>query len=421
MFPFQTPGLNVIIFVMKLEKILFVCHDANRAGSQLLLLQLLRLLKKRNFPMHLLLCNGGELEDEFAEVISITKLYGENTIFNRPLTGKILKKVNLYKLYEQHNVHKEQERVAAELEAQQIGLVFVNSIANAGVYYDTLQFLHHLPMVLFVHELGMSVKIYTRELHLDYLLKKASHLIAVSKAVADHYITHYGFAVDHVSTFTLIDHDLIDHRLQNVVKDLTEQQFGIPKDAVVIGGCGNAEWRKGNDIFNWIARRVIQKTNPLPVYFVWVGAGPQHDIYKLIEDDIRLMGLDKRIILVQPTPQALDFISRFDVLMLSSREDPYPLVVLEAALAEIPVVCFEGAGGAPELIEEDAGFVVPYLDISAASDALIQLVLDPALREQMGKIGRQKVLARHNTERSVNQIEAVIQKYLPLQAENYNQ
>ena len=406
---------------MKREKILFVCHDANRAGSQLLLLQLLRLLKERNFPMHLLLCSGGELEDDFAEVVSITKLYRENTVFNRPLGGKILKKVNLYKLYEQHAVQKEQERVITELEAQQIGLVFVNSIANAGVYFDTLKFLHHLPMVLFAHELGMSVKIYTHEVHLDFLLKKASHLIAVSKAVSDHYVKDYGYPRERVSTFTLIDHDHIDTKLKNVAPDIVQRNHNIPKDAIVIGGCGNAEWRKGNDLFNWIARRVIQKTSPLPIYFLWIGAGPQHAIYSLIENDIRLMGLDMRIILVPPTSQALDYISRFDVFMLSSREDPYPLVVLEAALAEIPVVCFEGAGGAPELIESDAGFVVPYLDISAASDALIQLILDPAMRREMGQKGREKVLLRHNTERSVNQIEGVIQKYLPLQAENYNQ
>jgi glycosyltransferase involved in cell wall biosynthesis len=406
---------------MKQEKILFVSHDANRAGSQLLLLQLLRLLKERNFPMHLLLCNGGELEAEFAEVVSITKLYNDHTIFNKPLTGKILKRVNLYKLYEQHTIQKDQERVVAELEMQNIGLVFVNSIANAGVYYETLGFLHHLPMVLFAHELGMSVKIYTHELHMEYLLKKASHLIAVSQAVADHYISDYAFPADRVSVFTLIDHDHIDLRLKSVVPDLAEKKYNIPKDAIIVGGCGNAEWRKGNDLFNWIARSVIRKTSPLPVYFLWIGAGPQHDIFSLIESDIRMMGLDDRIILVPPTSEALDYISRFDILMLSSREDPYPLVVLEAALAEIPVVCFEGAGGAPELIESDAGFVVPYLDISAASDALIQLILDPSLRQEMGHKGREKVLARHNIERSVNQIEGVIQKYLPLQAENYNQ
>jgi len=385
------------------------------------LLQLLRLLKEKGVPMHLLLCNGGVLEQEFAEVVSITKLYStKNTVSN--LSSKFLQKVRLHKLYEKHAIEKENDRVIAELKSQNIGLIFVNSIANAEVYYDFLKFLHHLPVVLFVHELGMSVKIYTYQEHLSFLLKKTDHLIAVSNAVANHYVKDYDFPSGRVSTFTLIDHDHIDEKLKHAQRELLEKTYGIPKDAVVIGGCGNAEWRKGNDIFNWIARRVLQKTNPLDVYFVWVGAGPQHEIFELIKSDIHLMGLENRIILIPPTPQALDYISRFDVLLLSSREDPYPLVVLEAALNEIPVVCFDGAGGAPELIEADAGFVVPYMDISAASEALIKLILDPSLRETMGQKGRTKVLERHNTVKSVAKIEAIIQKYLPLQvSEKHNQ
>lgn len=399
---------------MEHQKILFVSHDANRAGSQLLLLQLLRLLKERGVPMHLLLCSGGALEDDFAKVTTITRLYQNDHVSPYFIPGKILKKINLHKLYEEHSAQRENDRVTSELEAQNIGLVFVNSIANAAVYYETLRFLHHLPMVLFVHELAMSARIYTHEKHLNFLLKKTDHLIAVSKAVANYYVKKYDFPIQHVSTFTLIDHDHIDDKLKLVQSDILEKTYRIPDDAIVIGGCGNAEWRKGNDLFNWIARNVISKTAPLPVFFVWIGAGPQHEIYELIESDIRLMGLSDRIILIPPTPQALDYINRFDILLLSSREDPYPLVVLEAALQEIPVVCFEDAGGAPELIESDAGFVVPYLDITAASDAIIQLVLDPALRQNMGEKGRKKVLERHNTDKSVGNVEAIIQKYLPL-------
>jgi glycosyltransferase involved in cell wall biosynthesis len=407
---------------MTKKKILFISHDANRAGSQLLLLQLLRLLKERDVPMHLLLCNGGELEEEFAKVINITKLYNPGSITRNPFSGRILKRIKLHTLYEQHNEQKERERIVAELESQNLGLVFVNSIANSEVYYNALKFLHHLPVVLFVHELGMSVKIYTFEDHLKFLLKKADHLIAVSHAVANHYVRDYGFPAAQVSTFTLIDHDHIDEILRKANRTLLEKNYNIPHDAVIIGGCGNAEWRKGNDIFNWIARRVIQKTSPLPVYFAWVGAGPQHEIYNLIKSDIHRMGLEERIVLIPPTPQALDYISRFDVLMLSSREDPYPLVVLEAALNETPVVCFDGAGGAPELIESDAGFVVPYMDISAASEAIIKLILDPGMRETMGRKGREKVLERHNTDKSVSKIETIIQKYLPLQvSEKHNQ
>lgn len=407
---------------MEQKKILFVSHDANRAGSQLLLLQLLRLLKERRVPMHLLLCNGGELEHEFEQVTSITRLYHNFKVAPAPFTGKLLKTVNLYRRYQERSVQKINDKIVAEIELQNIGLVFINSIANASVFHDFLKFLNHLPLVLFVHELGMSVKIYTHEKHLQFLLKKTDDLIAVSKAVASYYIKRFDFPESHVSTFTLFDHEHIDQKLKTIQHDILEKTYRIPKDAIVIGGCGNAEWRKGNDLFNWIAKSVIHKTNPLPVYFVWVGAGPQHEIYELIESDIRQMGLSDRIILVPPTPNALDYINRFDVLLLSSREDPYPLVVLEAALQEIPVVCFDNAGGAPELIESDAGFVIPFMDISAASDAIIQLILDPSLRETLGRNGRRKVLERHNTDKSLARIEAIIQKYLPLQvSENHNQ
>ncbi|QRR03735.1 glycosyltransferase family 4 protein [Dyadobacter sandarakinus] len=407
---------------MEQKKILFVSHDANRAGSQLLLLQLLRLLKARGVPMHLLLCNGGELEHEFEQVCGVTKLYHSVRVTPSPITGRLLRKVNLHKLYEERSAQRVSGRIAAELDVQHIGLVFINSIANAGVYYESLKFLHHLPLVVFAHELGMSVKIYTHEKHLQFLLKQADHLIAVSQAVARYYIARFGYSEKRVSTFTLFDHHHIDHKLQYIQHDILEKTYRVPEDAIVIGGCGNAEWRKGNDLFNWIAKSVIQKTSPLPVYFVWVGAGPQHEIYDLIESDIRQMGLTERIILVPPTSQALDYINRFDVLLLSSREDPYPLVVLEAAWQEIPVVCFDNAGGAPELVESDAGFVVPFMDIPAATDAIIRLVLDQSMRETMGNNARKKVLERHNADKSVARIEAIVQKYLPLQiSEQHNQ
>jgi hypothetical protein len=160
---------------MDQKKILFVSHDANRAGSQLLLLQLLRLLKERGIPMHLLLCNGGELEAEFEDVVGVTRLHQNKKITTPPFTGKLLRKTNLLKMYEERSLQRGNERVLAELEQQNIGLIFINSIANAEVYYDFLKSFHDLPLVLFVHELAMSVKIYTQEEQLAFLLKKTNH------------------------------------------------------------------------------------------------------------------------------------------------------------------------------------------------------------------------------------------------------
>ncbi len=47
---------------------------------------------------------------------------------------------------------------------------------------------------------------------------------------------------------------------------------------------------------------------------------------------------------------------------MTSREDPFPLVVLDALDARVPVIGFDGGGGFVELLQRDCGVLVPYLD-----------------------------------------------------------
>src|SRR5690606_339029 len=164
------------------RKVLFISHDANRAGSQLLLLQLLKHLKARQVPMHLLLAEGGVLESEFRKVTDITFVQSRKqngrarNIFQKVignLTG------NTARQQDNHDFQR-------EIESLNPGLVFVNSIANAELYHNRLAFLHHVPMVLFAHELEMSANLYAPEEHLSFLLQKSSHLIAVSNAVTQY-------------------------------------------------------------------------------------------------------------------------------------------------------------------------------------------------------------------------------------------
>jgi glycosyltransferase involved in cell wall biosynthesis len=82
--------------------------------------------------------------------------------------------------------------------------------------------------------------------------------------------------------------------------------------------------------------------------------------------------------------------------VLTSREDPYPLVCLEAAALEKPIVCFAGAGGMPEFVENDCGFVVPYLDIAAMADRVTFLLNSPERRLAMGVVARRKVEQNHD-------------------------
>ena len=87
-------------------------------------------------------------------------------------------------------------------------------------------------------------------------------------------------------------------------------------------------------------------------------------------------------------------------MVLTSREDPYPVVCLEKAALEKPIVCFANAGGASAFVEEDHGFVVPYLDGPAMADRIVPLIDSADRRRTMGTAARRKATERHDVSRA---------------------
>jgi glycosyltransferase involved in cell wall biosynthesis len=75
-------------------------------------------------------------------------------------------------------------------------------------------------------------------------------------------------------------------------------------------------------------------------------------------------------------------LDKLDVFMLSSREDTYPLVVVEAASLGVPTIYFDQSGGIYDFIDAQSGIRVDYLDVQAMANAIEQLKNDPVLLKQ---------------------------------------
>jgi glycosyltransferase involved in cell wall biosynthesis len=98
----------------------------------------------------------------------------------------------------------------------------------------------------------------------------------------------------------------------------------------VIGAISSLVWRKGADIFVQVAR-IILETAP-DTYFIWVGGSPDSYEYKEMVRDIPLMGLGHHVLFVGGKSDLKGHYESFDVFLLTSREDPFPLVCLEAVI-----------------------------------------------------------------------------------------
>jgi glycosyltransferase involved in cell wall biosynthesis len=87
-----------------------------------------------------------------------------------------------------------------------------------------------------------------------------------------------------------------------------------------------------------------------------------------------------------------EILAASDILVLSSRWEGLPLVVIEAETAGLPVVA-SGVGGVPELIEDGiTGFVVPPRNPRALADIIQRLLDDTQLRRRIGSAAREKAL-----------------------------
>lgn len=89
--------------------------------------------------------------------------------------------------------------------------------------------------------------------------------------------------------------------------------------------------------------------------------------------------------------ELLQLYSDCDLLVLPSRNEGWGLSLTEAMACSKPVVATR-VGGVPELFTDGVeGLLVDYGDVRGLAGAICKLLEDPALRERMGRAGRERV------------------------------
>lgn len=171
-----------------------------------------------------------------------------------------------------------------------------------------------------------------------------------------------------------------------------EVSAAIARGSPIVGALGTMSWYKGVDLFPAVARRVVDLTDD-DVRFVWMGRETEERVGERLAHDLERTGLRDHVWFPGEIADPSDFLEQLDVLLLPSREDSWPLVMLEAASAAVPIVCFARAGGAESFVAGGAGCSVPYLDIDAMARAVVRYLAHPEEAARAGAAGRAAVEA----------------------------
>ena len=387
---------------MTLPGVLFISHDASRTGAPFLLLHFLRWLKANSdIPVSILLRQDGVLRNDFSRlgftaVIRRSKFRGNSLL--RKLTG-----FDLQSMVEKFRIG----QLNQYIKNNNIRLVFSNTIVNGDVLYSIKG--TGCPVITYVHELEYWIRYRTDPEHLKYVFDCTDHYLAGSAAVRSNLVQNHNISIEKISVI----HDFIPIQLQQseVNADLIAQirsSLGIPENALIVGGAGTADWRKGVDLFVQLSGAISRKFTDKPVHFIWVGGDTQSLKFNELRYDSDRLGLQHVIHFVGTVPDYLQYLAAFDIFSLTSREDCFPLVMLESALFRKPILCFDCAGGAKEFVEDDVGYVIPYLDIEMMADKAVILLRSEQMRATFGDIAKKKVVQRHDIESAAPKILQII-------------
>lgn len=349
-----------------MKKILFISHDASRTGAPLVLLYLLEWLKKnnKNVSADILLLKGGELHEDFKLITS--NLYNLNIVpkpekFKEVLKKKLLKKVG-------QRVKSEKEVLIDEIVKQNYDVIYGNTVVSIPMAILLKGRLMKSKVIIHIHELNIVINQTLPKF--KKFIRDIDFFIAVSKKVKNNLVENF---------------QVKDSKIDIIYGFSKTNKFSVVKNdsnKFIVGGSGQVHWRKGYDLFIQVAYFLKKKYPNLEIEFIWVGKNGLSDIVK---SDLEKSGLNTMVAFVGEHESPEEFYQKFDVFLMTSREDPFPLVCIEQAMFETPIICFSDATGTEEVLEKGGGIIVPYLDIEAMGEAIKQYYDNPEKMMSDGK------------------------------------
>lgn len=165
-------------------------------------------------------------------------------------------------------------------------------------------------------------------------------------------------------------------------------ELRFPEDRVVLGMVGAFDEHKGHqDLL--AALETLKRDGRLSGAACLVfGRGDARQT-EAVRRGVEVRGLGDVVFLRGFREDVHRIYSAFDVFLQPSRDfESFPMTVLEAMCAAVPVVATD-VGGVTEMVEDGVtGIIVPPNDPGALASALAGLIADRSLRARMGRAGR---------------------------------
>lgn len=359
-------------------RILLVTHETSRTGAPRVAVMMARGLAAEGYDVRVVARFPGPLLPDFRSVAP-TRVEVLHRVRRRLRAVRGLKVVAFVL---------DSLVVSATVLRHRPDIVYVNSSA-AAIYLRPARLMRS-PVILHVHESATIVQDFVGRARASKELTTVQ-VVACSPSVQRDLARLTGRDPREIPMVPSVPDDAIVLSQSAAQPDV---EYG--SDELIVGCCGAVEHRKGADLWDEIAERVQGAIPERCVRFVWIG-----------QDDLTFRSAGaSRAEFVGSRANPYPHMRRFDVFALPSRDDPFPLVVIEAMMLGKPVVAFDVGGVAQQV--GDAGMLVPVGNVAEFADRIVQLLSDEELRSSLGGRARARAANMFSTESFMSELGALI-------------
>lgn len=397
----------------KNKKLLLINPGSSLTGGPILFLNTIKWFRTNTqYNCTILIAQKGPLEHEFEKYYPTYNWDDENRAkkIEKYYFVRLLIRIRKKLLPIRKKTY--QEKLIDIFEKEKFDLIYANTVASCTVIQILKKRLTS-KVLLHVRELEIAIQQFCGVELFENTIPLIDYFISDSESVKTNLVSKHQIKPELIST--VFEYISIEEAREVLNKPpnkdlLSKENLKLSSDAFVVISSGTTDWRKGADLLVQIAKKVHSQKK-LPIHFIWVGGNNQGLNYEKLLYDLKKAEVDSYVHFIGTKTLPLNYFYFSDIFMLCSREEPVGIVALEAASLKKPILCFDGAGGMQEFVEEDCGFVIPYLDIDAMSSRILQLYHDRTLIDSLGENAARKV-KRHDINIACKEITTLIESMI---------
>jgi glycosyltransferase involved in cell wall biosynthesis len=289
------------------------------------------------------------------------------------------------------HTHSSKAGILGRAAAARLGIPAVHTIHGAAFHYG---------QSALAHRLYIAAE--------KWAAPRCRRLISVCDAMTDHYVKA---GIGRPEQFVTIYSGMEVEPFLNPPRPrvTVRAELGFRPEHIVITKVARLFHLKGHEFVIAAAQNVVRQ-HP-HVRFLFVGDG---NLRGGFQEQIARAGLEQSFVFagLVPPSKVPELVHASDIIVHTSLWEGLARVLPQALIAGKPVVSYDVDGAREVVIPGETGYLLPPQSVEPLAAALSELAADPALRERLGRTGRERFTEQFRHETMTRRIREVYAEVL---------